>query len=129
MSTITNSRVIYNYDPSRQGYDTNLFKTVSGSPTISGGAIRLNAAKIIGYADLYRAKQTMKIKTIKSQYRRDFTAIYECEHCGHLEESSGYDDSYFHINVIPNMTCEKCLKKADASYEPLPTKYPDSQTV
>lgn len=62
MSTITNSRVKFYYDPTRQGYDTNLFKTVSGSPTVSGGAIRLNAAKIIGYADLYRADQTMKVK-------------------------------------------------------------------
>lgn len=62
MSTITNSRVIYNYDPTRQGYDTNLFKTVSGSPSVSGGAIRLNAAKIIGYGDLYRAKQTLSLK-------------------------------------------------------------------
>lgn len=25
----------------------------------------------------------MKIKEIISQNRRDFTAIYQCEHCGH----------------------------------------------
>lgn len=62
MSTITNSRVKFYYDPTRQGYDTNLFKTVSGSPSVSGGAIRLNTAKIIGYADLYRADQTIKVK-------------------------------------------------------------------
>jgi transcription elongation factor Elf1 len=71
----------------------------------------------------------MKIKAIKSQSRRDFTAIYECEHCGHEKEGSGYDDAYFHKNVIPNMECGKCGKKAPANYRPLTTKYPESQTV
>ncbi|HNG13998.1 MAG TPA: hypothetical protein PL173_13010 [Saprospiraceae bacterium] len=67
----------------------------------------------------------MKIKTILSQHRRDFTAIYECEHCGNTNQGSGYDDSYFHKKVIPEMTCDKCGKKADANYRPLATKYPD----
>ena len=42
----------------------------------------------------------MKIKTIKSQSRRDFQAIYECEHCGATHEGYGYDDANFHNNVI-----------------------------
>ncbi len=42
----------------------------------------------------------MKIQTIKSQSRRDFRAIYECDHCGHTQEGDGYDDAYFHCNVI-----------------------------
>ena len=71
----------------------------------------------------------MKIKKIISQHRRDFHAIYECEHCGYTEERGGYDDTYFHNNVIPNMECKKCGKKADEDYRPLATKYPDSQTV
>jgi transcription elongation factor Elf1 len=71
----------------------------------------------------------MKIKTIKSQSRRDFIAIYECEHCGHEEESTGYDDSYFHNTVIPKMECKKCSKTADENYRPLSTKYPDSMVV
>jgi rubrerythrin len=71
----------------------------------------------------------MKIKKIVSQYRRDFTAIYECEHCGHNYQSSGYDDSYFHQKVIPDMECPECKKKADGSYRPLATKYPDSMQV
>ncbi|MEW8091280.1 MAG: hypothetical protein AB2784_16810 [Candidatus Thiodiazotropha endolucinida] len=71
----------------------------------------------------------MKIKKIISQHRRDFTAIYECEHCGHTEEASGYDDRHFHENVIPDMVCSKCGKKADESYRPLGTKYPDSAVV
>ena len=67
----------------------------------------------------------MKIKTITSQSRRDFYAIYECEHCGHEYESSGYDDSYFHQTVIPDMKCQKCEKKAGEGYRPQQTKYPD----
>ena len=71
----------------------------------------------------------MKIKEIKSQSRRDFIAIYECEHCGHEKESDGYDDSNFHVNVIPSMTCDKCGKMASNSYRPLATKHPDGKVV
>lgn len=67
----------------------------------------------------------MKIKTIKSQSRRDFVAIYECEHCGHEKEGSGYDDSNFHVNVIPSWNCDACGLTADKSYTPRGTKYPD----
>ena len=71
----------------------------------------------------------MKIKKIINQMRRDFTAIYECEHCGHEQKGPGYDDGYFHQTVIPMMKCEKCGKTADESYRPLTTKYPDGQIV
>jgi ribosomal protein L37AE/L43A len=71
----------------------------------------------------------MRIRTIKSQHRRDFAAIYECEHCGHSYEGRGYDDDNFHKNVIPNWPCEKCGKKADESYRPLTTKYPADMVV
>ena len=70
----------------------------------------------------------MKIKKITNQYRRDFTAIYECQHCGHEVKGTGYDDAYFHENVIPSMTCAKCgrsAKGADVEYRPLTTKYPE----
>lgn len=50
----------------------------------------------------------MRIKQILSQHRRDFTAIYICQHCGHETEGDGYDDSYFHTEVIPKMKCKKC---------------------
>ena len=53
----------------------------------------------------------MKIKEKLSQYRRDFRAIYECEHCGYEEEGSGYDDTYFHQRVIPERKCPKCGKE------------------
>lgn len=67
----------------------------------------------------------MKIKRILSQDRRDFTAIYECEHCGYEYEGSGYDDGYFHASVIPQKKCPECSKTADESYRPLATKHPD----
>ena len=68
----------------------------------------------------------MKIKEIKSQHRRDFWADMECEHCGHIEYNvSCYDDAYFHKNVIPEMECKSCGKKASENYRPLTTKYPE----
>lgn len=65
----------------------------------------------------------MKIKTITGQHRRDFHAIYECEHCGNTETGSGYDDDNFHRNVIPDMACKACGKKSAGDYRPLATKY------
>ena len=55
----------------------------------------------------------MKIKEITSMNRRDFRAIYICEHCGNEREGSGYDDSNFHQNVIPAMVCTVCGKSAE----------------
>jgi len=65
----------------------------------------------------------MRIKEIISQYRRDFRAIYECEHCGDTYESSGYDDAFFHNEVVPTMKCKKCSKTAKDTYRPLAPKY------
>ena len=66
----------------------------------------------------------MKIKEITSQCRRDFYAIYACEHCGFEEKGSGYDDANFHENVIPAMKCKECGLTAGESYVPIATKYP-----
>ena len=71
----------------------------------------------------------MKIKQILSQNRRDFQAIYECEHCGHEEKGYGYDDANFHQNVIPNMNCPECEKKAPEDFRALTTKYPEGMQV
>ena len=71
----------------------------------------------------------MKIKEIKSQNRRDFNAVYLCEHCGHEVEKNGYDDAYFHNTVIPEMVCEKCGKAAGEKYRPLSTKYPEGYQI
>jgi len=71
----------------------------------------------------------MKIKKITSQHRRDFTAIYECEHCGAEKTDGGYDDANFHNNVIPGMKCDECGKFAPEEYRPLATKYPEGMTI
>ncbi len=73
---------------------------------------------------------TMKIQKILSQHRRDFSAILECEHCNAEEKlNSGYDDDFYHRNVIPNMECKKCGEKAPIDYRPLGTKYAAHVTV
>ena len=71
----------------------------------------------------------MKIQKITGQHRRDFTAVYECEHCGYTYNGSGYDDSYFHNTVIPAKKCPECGKTAASDYRPLTTKYKDSEIV
>lgn len=71
----------------------------------------------------------MKIQKILNQHRRDFRAIYECEHCGATKTGSGYDDANFHHNVIPTMKCKACGKTAGEDYRPLETKYPEGMTV
>ncbi|RGM28342.1 hypothetical protein [Staphylococcus warneri] len=68
----------------------------------------------------------MHIKKILNQHRRDFKAIYECEHCGYTETNTGYDDLNFHNHVIPNeMKCKNCGKLASENYRPLQPKYPE----
>ena len=67
----------------------------------------------------------MKIKEITYQNRRDFTANYECEHCGKIVKAGGYDDANFHENVIPAMRCPDCGKTAPDTYRALSTKYPE----
>lgn len=37
----------------------------------------------------------MRIKEKIDQHRRDFMAIYVCEHCGYEIKGSGYDDANF----------------------------------
>lgn len=71
----------------------------------------------------------MKIKKIISQSRRDFTASMECEFCQNKEtNSSGYDDRYYHDNVIPNMKCKKCNESTvskGGEVDKAETKYPE----
>lgn len=71
----------------------------------------------------------MKIERIISQNRRDFTAEYKCEHCGTICEGYGYDDAYFHNNVIPKMVCKKCGKTSGDDYRPLATRYPEGYQI
>ena len=71
----------------------------------------------------------MRIKRIIRQHRRDFVAVYECEHCGAEVERRGYDDRYFHEVVVPAIRCADCGEVASADYRPLTTKYADWETV
>lgn len=64
-----------------------------------------------------------------SQNRRDFTSEMTCERCNSKQiDNSGYDDSYYHNNVIPNIKCKKCNQSSITLGEkiiPQTTKYPD----
>lgn len=71
----------------------------------------------------------MKIQRIIAQNRRDFHAVYECEHCKETLTGHGYDDANFHSNVIPLMKCKQCGKTADKNYRPLATKYTEDAIV
>ena len=71
----------------------------------------------------------MRIKQITYQFRRDFDAIYECEHCGFICKGGGYDDENFHKNVIPDMICPNCGKKSPPSYKPREPKYPEGYQI
>lgn len=71
----------------------------------------------------------MRIKEITSQTRRDFHAIYVCEHCNHEQKGSGYDDANFHQNVIPKKLCPECGKTADKDYKAQGTKYPEGMQL
>ena len=71
----------------------------------------------------------MRIKKITSQHRRDFRAVYQCDHCDHEHEGAGYDDANFHQNVIPKMKCTECGLDATDDYRALAPKYPDNAIV
>lgn len=75
----------------------------------------------------------MKIKEITSQYRRDFTATMQCEFCGNIEHNvSGYDDRYFHDEVIPDFTCNACGKSTNSeggTITKTQTKYPEDMQL
>lgn len=71
----------------------------------------------------------MRIKEMISQHRRDFVAIMECEFCGHtFKLRTGYDDDFYHKNVIPHLICDRCGQSAitgGAEVRPQATKYPE----
>ena len=67
---MANDRINFYYDPAREGYDTTLWKTITGIPSVAGSVLRLSAATIIGYADLFKAETTYEISvpTIPQAY-------------------------------------------------------------
>lgn len=64
----------------------------------------------------------MKITSVLSQHRSDFTAIMTCEHCGATERNPyGYDDDNYHNRVIPSAHCRACgLNRAGEKEEATP---------
>lgn len=60
----------------------------------------------------------MRIKTITSQLGNDFSALMECEHCGHEGKlTSGYHDNFYHTQVIPAMKCKECGRNSAGDTE------------
>jgi primosomal protein N' len=63
----------------------------------------------------------MKIIKYLSTHRNDFSAMLECEHCGHMGKlTSGYDDWNYHNRVIPSIVCAWCGLNRNGATEPLP---------
>lgn len=58
---MSNERISFYYDPAREGYNTSLWKTVAGTPSSIGTALRFNESKAIGYADLFKAEVTFAV--------------------------------------------------------------------
>lgn len=74
----------------------------------------------------------MKLLEILDQYRRDFTGVSKCESCGFKKTVCGYDDDYFHTQVMPNMKCDQCQKSTlelGIAVEPIETKYAPHEVV
>lgn len=76
----------------------------------------------------------MIIKKKIRQHRRDFWAIYKCEHCGYeTDEEAGYDDANFHQNVIPNRKCPECGESSNSKRSDKTvirkTRYPEGMVV
>jgi DNA-directed RNA polymerase subunit RPC12/RpoP len=73
----------------------------------------------------------MFILKIISRNRRDFYAVYKCEHCGHeTGEQPGYDDANYHDNVIPEMECDDCGKSSGGvPFDPQAPRYEEGLQV
>ena len=71
----------------------------------------------------------MIIKKILTRNRRDFTAIYACEHCADEHEGYGYDDTNFHESVMPDMKCKKCGKSQEVEQAAMQPRHPENLSV
>ena len=57
----------------------------------------------------------MKITKTYNWNRRDFTYDATCEHCGNIAKNkSGYDDSNYYNNVMPQVKCDKCGESSES---------------
>lgn len=69
---MANDRINFYYDPARQGYDTSLLKTITGTPTISSGKLILDQASFIGYADIFKGELEMNLLIPSSPTAGDY---------------------------------------------------------
>ena len=49
------------YDPQKEGYDTSVWQTISGTPAIASSKLVFNAASAISQVDIYSGEITMNI--------------------------------------------------------------------
>lgn len=96
-------RTSFNYSPIRQGYDTNSWRTVSGSPTVDGsGRITIDntvgiAGSAIHYADFLKGDVSMNVNVPVAPVAGTSRLF------GMAELNSG---SYIRFNIGSNLVCE-----------------------
>lgn len=57
----------------------------------------------------------MKMTKTYNWSRRDFCFDATCEHCNNEEKNiSGYDDSNYYNNVVPDIKCKKCGESSNS---------------
>lgn len=57
----------------------------------------------------------MHIIKFLSRHRRDFSAQLKCESCGAEDKlTTGYDDEYYHNEVLPNRRCPQCQESTNS---------------
>ena len=75
----------------------------------------------------------MKVLEIYNQHRRDCHVDMECQSCKTKQTiTTGYDDSNYWVNIVPNMKCKKCGKSTidlNLYAEEIKTKYPEGMQV
>ena len=75
----------------------------------------------------------MELIKITNQSRRDFDGILKCQFCGHEEVlNDGYDDNYYHTEVIPSFICPECNKSTISENDTIrakTTKYPEGYQI
>ena len=50
----------------------------------------------------------MRVTDVTNREGQHFTAVYQCEHCGHRVEAYGIDTEKFLGMVVPAMVCPEC---------------------
>lgn len=70
---MTPSRITFSYDPQRQGYDTTLWKTLTGTPSAVGYTGEMNEFEALTIAE----SVTVSAATIPNQSINDTASVAE----------------------------------------------------